>query len=151
MLEIALAHEPSWSVSTAELERGGVSYTIDTLLDLPKRLGFAHGVELFLLLGWDNLRGLERWHRAREMLALAQPVIVWRGEEDPDLLERLARDLGPELFAKLEGGFLRLPPAPESSTELRARLERGEDPGGSLPAGVLEYVRAHGIYGGRRG
>jgi nicotinate-nucleotide adenylyltransferase len=152
MLEIALAGEPSWSISTLELERRGPSYTHETLVELPVRVGLRPGAQLFLLLGWDNLRGLERWHRARELLRLAQPVVVGRGDEDPGLLAHLARELGPELYARLERGFVRGPTAPESATELRELLARGEDPGAALPPGVLEYIRARGIYApGSRG
>lgn len=146
MLEIATRGEPSWSISRVELERPGPSYTYDTLRELRGELGLEPEDELFQLLGWDNLRGLERWHRAREMLALAQPVVVWRGEEDPGLLEHLRRELGPELYGRLERGLVRVPPAPQSATDLRARLARGEDPGPELPSGVLEYIRARGIY-----
>lgn len=146
MLALAIAPEPSWSMSTLEFERGGPSYTIDTVRELPRRLGLRGDVELFLTIGWDNLHGLEKWREARALLALVQPVVIWRGEGDAGLLEHLRRELGTELFAKLERGLLRLPPAPQSSTEMRERLARGEDPGASLPPGVLEYIRARGIY-----
>jgi len=147
MLEIALEREPSWSISTLEFERDGPSYTYDTLRELRDRARLSPVAELYFLIGWDNLRGLERWHRAREMLELAQPIVVWRGEEDQRLLAHLRRELGDERFAKLERGLLRIAPAPESSTDLRARLGRGEDPGASLPPGVWEYIRTRGIYG----
>ena len=146
MLEIAIRPEPSWSVSRIEIERAGPSYTYDTLCELAGELGLPRKAELFHLIGWDNLRGLERWYRARDMLALAQPIVVWRGEDDPGLLEHLRRALGPELYGRIERGLVRVPPAPESATDLRARLARGEDPGPELPAGVLEYIRARNIY-----
>jgi nicotinate-nucleotide adenylyltransferase len=146
MLEIAIRPEPSWSVSRVEIERPGPSYTYDTLCELRGELGPPREAELFQLIGWDNLRGLERWYRARDMLALAQPIVVWRGEEDPRLLEHLRRELGPELYRRIERGLVRVPPAPESATDLRARLARGEDPGQELPPGVLEYIRARNIY-----
>jgi nicotinate-nucleotide adenylyltransferase len=150
MLEIALRGHPEWSVCDLELLREGPSYTVDTLRELPGRLGLRDGAELFLIIGWDNLRGLERWREAGAMLDRVQPIVVWRGEDDPALFAHLGRELGRERLAKVERGLLRFPPAPESSTDLRARLARGEDPGASLPPGVLEYVRARGIYGARR-
>jgi nicotinate-nucleotide adenylyltransferase len=149
MLEIAIRGEPAWSISRVEIERPGPSYTYDTLRELPAKLGLPPDAQLHQLLGWDNLRGLERWHRAREMLAMAQPIVVWRGEDDPGLLELLERELGPELYRRIERGLVRVPPAPESATDLRARLGRGEDPGSELPAGVLEYIRSKGIYRSR--
>jgi nicotinic acid mononucleotide adenylyltransferase len=41
---------------------------------------------------------------------------------------------------------VRVPPSPESSTDVRARLERGEWPVEAVPAAVLEYARARGVY-----
>jgi nicotinate-nucleotide adenylyltransferase len=146
MLEIAICGQPTWSVSRVEIDRPPPSYTVDTLRELPAKLGLPPGTEVFFVMGWDNLESLDRWHQAREMLGIAQPIVVRRGEEDPALLERLERSLGPELYARLERGMLRLPPSPESSTGLRERLARGEDPGSELPPGVLEYIRRRGIY-----
>jgi nicotinate-nucleotide adenylyltransferase len=146
MLTIALAGEPSWSICELEFERDGPSYTIDTVRELPARLGLSRGVELFLLLGWDNLRGFERWREVRALVELVQPIVVSRDGDDAQLLEPARRELGPELFAKLERGLVRVPARPESSTDLRDRLARGEDPGAELPPGVLEYIRARGIY-----
>jgi nicotinate-nucleotide adenylyltransferase len=148
MLELALAERAGWSISELELTREGPSYTFDTVCVLPDRLGLAPDVALHLIIGWDNLRGLERWHRARELLGRVQPIVILRGEDDPALLEHLAAELGPELFEKLERGFLRLEPVAISSTDLRALLARGGHPGDELPPGVLEYVRARGIYRG---
>lgn len=147
MLELALDGLERRSISAMELSREGPSYTFDTVCELPARLGLAPDVRLHLLIGWDNLRGLERWHRAAELLARVQPVVILRGEDDPALLEHLRRELGDELFAVLERGFLRLEPVAISSTELREGLARGEvPPAGELPPGVLEYIRSRGIY-----
>jgi nicotinate-nucleotide adenylyltransferase len=146
MLALALEGEPSWSMSTLEFARTGPSYTIDTVRELPQRLGLRPDVEIFLILGWDNLRGLERWREVKALLERVQPIVVWRGEAEGVDLDLLRRELGPELFTKLERGLLRLPPSPESSTQVREQLARGEDPGPALPPGVLEYIRARGIY-----
>ena len=166
MLELALAGRPDWSVDTLELERGGLSFTIDTVRALPERLahlGLAPDCELFLLIGWDNLRGLERWREARALLSLVQPVVVYRapaGAPDTpaarlrgasELLEHLRAELGDAVYARLERGFLPIEPVGVSSTAIRASFAAGEDPGETLgdvlPAGVGEYVRRAGLYG----
>jgi nicotinate-nucleotide adenylyltransferase len=151
MLEIALEGEPTWEICTLELERGGPSYTIDTLRALPAALGLPDDARLFLLIGGDNLAGLPRWKDAAEILERAEPAIVVRDGDEPGLLAQLqAGGIDPRLLARLERGLLRAPPVPVSATELRAALERGEDPGNALPAGVLEYIRARGLYAGPR-
>jgi nicotinate-nucleotide adenylyltransferase len=147
MLRLALAGRPDWSLDTLELERPGPSYTIDTLRALPERQDLAADGELFLLLGFDNLRGLEHWREAREVLLRARPIVVQRGPLDRGLLEHLRDALGTELARRIERGLLPVAPLEVSSTELRAALAAGQDPGEALPPGVLEYVRAHGLYG----
>jgi len=148
MLELALAGDERAWISTLEFERSGPSYTFDTLRELPVRAGLRPGCELFLLLGWDNLRGLERWHRAGEVLSLAQPIVVWREGGDEAVLAHLRSALEPQAFARLESGLVRVTPSPESSTDVRARLERGEWPVEAVPAAVLEYIRSRGVYRG---
>lgn len=149
MLELALAVEPSWSVWTCELGRSGPSFTIDTLRSAPTELGLTPGSELFLVVGWDNLRGFERWRAVEEIVQRAQPIVVWRGEEDAAALEVVRLALGPTLGARLERGLLRAPPSPVSSTQVRAAIARGESPSAYLPPAVQEYIRARGIYSGR--
>lgn len=149
MLEIALADEPSWSVWTAELERAGPSYTVDTLRCAREQLRLPQGCELFLLLGSDNLRGLPRWREVERVLELAQPIVVQRDGADADAsLEQLRGELSPASFARLVRGQLRAPVCPAASTQVREQLSRGEAPLGQLPPGVWEYVRASGIYAG---
>ena len=146
MLELALSGDERAWISTLEFERSGPSYTFDTLRELPARAGLRPDCQMFLLLGWDNLRGLERWHRAGDVLALAQPVVVWREGGDEAVLAHLRATLPPQAFARLESGLVRVPPSSESSTDVRARLERGEWPVDAVPAAVLEYAHARGVY-----
>jgi nicotinate-nucleotide adenylyltransferase len=147
MLEIALAHEPSWSVWTAELERAGPSYTVDTLSAARGELRLPPGCELYLLLGSDNLRGFERWRDVERILELAQPIVVQRDGADADeAFEQLRRALSPAGYERLARGRLRAPVCPAASTSVREQLARGEAPLEQLPPGVLEYARASGIY-----
>jgi len=148
MLELALAEDERAWISPLEFERSGPSYTFDTLRELPERVGLRADCELFLVLGWDNLRGLERWHRVDEVLSLAQPIVVWREGGDGEVLAHLRATLSTQACARLERGLVRAPASPESSTQVRARLERGEWPVEAVPAAVLDYIRSRGVYGG---
>ena len=83
MLELALAGNPAMVVSTLEIDRGGVSYTVDTLQELRRR---APDAEVFLLMGADSLLDLPSWYQAEEICQLAVPVVVRRpGAAEPDL------------------------------------------------------------------
>ena len=82
MLRLATANEPAWRVCTLEVERGGRSYTVDTMRRLHEELPEA---ELFFLIGADALRDVAQWKEPRELFRLAAPLIVHRpGEAPPD-------------------------------------------------------------------
>ncbi|MCB9915681.1 MAG: nicotinate (nicotinamide) nucleotide adenylyltransferase [Planctomycetes bacterium] len=147
MLELALGElereaPGGWSVDARELRREGPSYTIRSVDEVLAEEGGPERVELFVVLGSDNLRGLERWYEVERMLALARPVVVVRDGADPTaLLAELDARLSPAAMARLRAGLLALPPVPASSTEVRRgeTLER-------MPAAVRAYVDAHGLY-----
>lgn len=148
MVEIAIRGEPGFEASDAELARGGPSYTIDTVRALPRLLGEPDDCRIHLVIGSDNLPGLAGWREARALLEIVQPIVVHRDGEPDALLDGLRAGLGPELARKVERGYLRLPPLVASSTDVRAALGAG---GGEavVPAAVLDYIRAHGLYGTR--
>ena len=146
MLELAVGRERDWLVSTLELEREGPSYTIDTLRALRGELGLAAEDELYLILGGDNLAGFLEWRSASEILELAQPLVVVRGGDEAEVLRGLEERWGERAAARLARGLVRAPRVEVAASDLRAALARGEDPGAALPPGVLEYIRARGIY-----
>ncbi|MBL8857657.1 MAG: nicotinate (nicotinamide) nucleotide adenylyltransferase [Planctomycetes bacterium] len=146
MLRLAIADEPRFDVSEIEIERGGRSYTIDTVRDLPARIGAARECELFLIIGSDNLALLPTWREAEELLARVQPIIVHRAGEPAVVLDAIEARFGSGVAEKLRAGYLQLPPVVVSSTDLRARLPRGVPPGTDLPAAVAEYIRVNGLY-----
>lgn len=149
MLELALAGEPSWSVSDLELRRSGPSYTIDTVRALCAELGEPADSALFLVLGSDNLRDVPLWRGASELLERVQPIVVLRDDDRPEeLLAAVRGRLPAELLAKLAAGIVADPPAPGRASDLRAALRAGEPATGTLPA-VREYARSHGLYGAR--
>ena len=143
LLEMLLIGTPDASLWTGELEREGPSYTLLTLRSLRAQCRGA----LFLVVGSDNLPGFPTWYGVHDLLRLAQPVVVYRrGEElDVDGLAGLSEDER----AILAQGFVEGEPFDASSTELRARLAAGEEPGPELPPKLSEYVRARGLYRSR--
>ncbi|MEN0111436.1 MAG: nicotinate (nicotinamide) nucleotide adenylyltransferase, partial [Planctomycetota bacterium] len=70
MLRLALADEPGLEASPIELDRGGVSYTVETLRAIAESQPAA---ELFFLMGADTLRDLPNWREPGEVLRLATP------------------------------------------------------------------------------
>jgi nicotinate-nucleotide adenylyltransferase len=155
MLELAIRGEPRFSTSDLELRRGGASYTIDTVRELPSILGEAPDVDLYLIVGSDNLPGLSTWRSASELLRRVQPIVVHRDGEPEMLLDAIERAFGAELTAKVRAGYLRLPPVVASSTALRGALPALAADGFASGAAELDplvhdYIRAHGLYGAQR-
>lgn len=75
LVEAAVAHDPRFELCDLELERGGVSYTVDTL----RRLKADHpGWSLSLVLGSDLAEGLSSWKAPRSVLELAELVVISR-------------------------------------------------------------------------
>lgn len=136
MCRLAVRALPGLSVSGMELERGGKSYTVDTL----RLLRVARpGDELALLMGSDMFYSLPDWRCADEVLRLAEVVAVAREEDESARLTAM-RD---RLIAM--GGAARvveLDPIVTSSTEIRAG-----DKGETLPPPVEAYINQNGLYG----
>ena len=147
MLECATAGEAAWEVSDAELRRSGTSFTVDTLRTLSAEWCTGQGAaELFMIIGSDNLPGLPGWREVEEVLTLARPIVAWREGTPDGHLADLAGRLPAHLIKRLGDGFIRLPPRPESATEIRARVAAGTLEGAELPTGVLEVIERLGLY-----
>jgi nicotinate-nucleotide adenylyltransferase len=147
MLRLAIEGEPRFSISDIEIRRGGVSFTIDTVRDLPRELGAPEGCEIYLILGSDNLPGLPHWRSARELLERVQPIVIHRDGDPDHMLAATSAALGEEAHAKLRAGYLRLPPVDVSSTELRARVANADSGELDIPPAVRAYIRDHHLYG----
>ena len=145
MTKLAIADNPHFTVSDMELQRTGVSYTIDTIRQLHEQYG---DMELHFIIGADSVAQLHTWHNIEEMLELTRFVAVWRpGYEDA--MEELVRHLG--LQAKERVLLLDTPVYDISSTEIRTRIRQGASLAGLVPDTVVKYIYEHGVYGRRTG
>ena len=75
MLSLALAGHPHFEITTIELERGGTSYTVNSLNELNSKCA---DDELFLLMGEDSLDSFGQWKEPNEICSLATPLVVRR-------------------------------------------------------------------------
>ena len=119
MLKLAIGGHDALKVSTIEVERGGVSYTVETLAAIHQQLPQA---ELFLLMGADTLYDLPNWREPRRICELAVPVVVQRsGSPAPDLgvLQPLASTA--QLTA-IEQNQVTMPIIELASSEIRRRV-----------------------------
>lgn len=152
MCRLAAADDPALDVWDTEIERGGVSFTVDTV-ERARELRGAGAPDPFLLVGSDQLDALDRWHRVEDLLRLARPLIVRRVPMAAveRALARLATLLPPDVVARLRAGALDVDAAhPASATRLRALMAAGGDSREVrewLQDGVADYARANGLYG----
>ena len=139
MLRLATADCNSWRVCTLEVDRGGFSYTVDTLRQLCEELPEA---ALFFLIGSDAIRDVPRWKEPREIFRLATPLVVHRaGEPEPDLpsLLSLCSD-------ETQPQVVEMQPVDISSSEIRRRIAAGESIDHAVPSIVTAYISEHGLY-----
>ena len=145
MLRLAVGGEPRFAVSTIEIDRGGVSYTFETLQRIAQD---RPDDELFFLMGADTLHDLPNWRDPAEVLRLATPLVVCRpGEPSPDT-SLLATLVTAERLEQIERSRVEMPPMDVSSSELRQRLAGGDSCEGSLPPAVARYAQNNWIYAG---
>ncbi|WP_030547287.1 nicotinate-nucleotide adenylyltransferase [Streptomyces albus] len=133
MTVIATASNPQFSVSRIDIDRGGKTYTIDTLRDLRERNPEA---DLFFITGADALSQILGWRDAPELFSLAHFIGVTRPGHvlsDPGLPD---------------GGvsLIEVPALAISSTDCRARVAAGAPVWYLVPDGVVRYIDKRGLY-----
>ncbi|MGD9635032.1 MAG: nicotinate-nucleotide adenylyltransferase [Pirellulales bacterium] len=139
MLRMAILHEPSWRVSTLEIDRGGLSYTVETLRQLNEELPSA---VLFFLMGADAVQDAPNWREPRAIFLLATPLVVRRaGQSEPDLAALRAM-----CAANKQPRLIEMPAVDASSTEIRRRAAAGESVAGLVPPTVAEFIAAERLY-----
>ncbi len=135
MAELAVAGDPGLAVDRIEIQRGGTSYTVDTLRELRRR---EPETLWHLVIGLDLVEELPRWREAERLPELAETVVVTRGgteappEPCPPWLERCT--------------YVPVPAIDLSSTEIRRRVASGRSIRYWVPPAVEAYVRERDLY-----
>jgi nicotinate-nucleotide adenylyltransferase len=140
MTVIATASNPRFSVSRVDIDRGGPTYTNDTLRDLA---ALNPGAELHFITGADALASILSWQNWEELFALAKFVGVSRpGYELNGQHIASAFDELPEEALNL----VEVPALAISSTDCRARAAKDRPIWYLVPDGVVQYVAKRGLY-----
>ncbi|MGH2363593.1 MAG: nicotinate-nucleotide adenylyltransferase [Chloroflexota bacterium] len=141
MIRLAIAHNPAFVLSTIEIDRPGLSYSVDTIATLREELG--PEVELYFILGEDALADLPTWHQAQRLLELCRLIAVNRPGYHSFSLRLLERQL-PGVSERVHS--VRVPELAIWSTELRARVSSGLPIRYLVPDSVLDYIQRNGLY-----
>lgn len=137
MLELAIRNDPGLSVNPIEIQRGGPTYTAETLDQLPP------DADYYWILGSDQLANFCSWRRWQDIARKARLAVAQRagaGMAPPPELQRHLDGLGRKLLT------LPFEPVPISSTLIRRRLAKGEATDGLLDVAVAQYIRQKGLY-----
>jgi len=133
MTVIATASNPAFSVSRADIDRAGQTYTVDTLRDLQAEYP---DDELFFITGADALEQILTWHRADELFDLAHFVGVTRP----------GYRLNSTHLPSGKVSLVEVTAMSISSTGCRDRVESGEPVWYLVPDGVVRYIAKKDLY-----
>ena len=143
MCRLAFAGDPTVQVDDLELRRGAKSYTVDTLEQLREQYPRD---TFYLIMGGDMFLTITQWHNFQRIFQLA---ILCAGARELEEWERLCRhrDFLQERYG-VRSRLLHFSPLPISSTDIRARIRRGDPIDGLVPPGVAQYIRENQLYQG---
>ena len=133
MTVIATASNPQFTVSRVDIDRGGPTYTIDTLRDLKADRPEA---EFFFITGADALAQILSWRDHDELWGLAHFVAV----------SRPGHVLSTDGLPTDDVSQLEIPALAISSTDCRERVEHGNPVWYLVPDGVVQYIAKHHLY-----
>lgn len=134
MLKLALSGSSGLTIFEDEINRPGISYTVDTLRKLKQMY---HGRSIYFLIGSDNLHEIPGWYKYREILELAILCVAHRPGYTLDVP------------SELNGTEIKEFPSPEwgiSSSMVRSYLAKGYSCRHLLPDSVIDYILDKGLY-----
>ena len=157
MVRLMMDGDPRFGIDPVEVEREGLSYTVETLRGFRVQFPLA---ERYFLVGADVLSSFAKWREPREVLALATLAILTRRDDGPPSSSDIesARTRSPAaatepavpdaLASEVAARSVRVPTRriDVSSTEIRDRVRCGRPIRGFVTDAVAEYISSHGLY-----
>lgn len=129
MIKLAIQGNPLFDIELAEINRGGVSYTYDTVVELKRQ---HPDVDYYFIIGGDMVQYLPTWHRIEELSSLVTFVGVQR--------------LGYQTQSKYPVVWVDVPLIDISSTNIRQRIQTGQSIKYFVPDAVVDYIKEHHLY-----
>ena len=145
MLRLATGGNEAFLVSTIEIDRGGVSYTVDTLEAIRREQPEA---ELFFLMGADSLADLPTWRDPARICELASPIVVGRAGAAPPDNSVLAPLIAVDRLEAIRRLRVEMPAIDLRASDLRRRVATGLSIRYRTPRAVEKYIEAQALYRG---
>ena len=136
MLKIATKDNPNFIISDNETKRGGISYSLDTILSYKKEFD-TKTEDLFYLIGSDSLKQFNTWHSPKEILNQCRLIVAIRPGFRPS-------DIPNWILAKVQ--FANIPRIEISSTQIRQRWEEGKTIRYMVTQPIWEFINENNIY-----
>ncbi|MBQ9238681.1 MAG: nicotinate (nicotinamide) nucleotide adenylyltransferase [Treponema sp.] len=160
MVQAFCAFDRRFVADGREVERGGVSYTYETVTDIIRQYGAALDGRPALLLGQETAAEFQKWHRAAELAEIVT-VVIARRQKTADMAvpsHGANVPLGAYAVRPFDGdGVVPVSYAhsrvldnalfPVSSTDIRARIAGGMSFRYLVPPPIFEYIKTHQLYG----
>ena len=152
MLSLAVAGHSGFEISTIELDRGGKSFTIDTLLELKTQHADA---QLFLLMGEDSVQSFDQWKEPAGICEMATPLVCRRPSTDSEIerdgkqeldLTKLAEFVSDSALEQIKQLAIQSRLIEISSTDVRTRIGSSKSVRYLLPRAVEKYLQTQKLY-----
>ncbi len=142
MVRLAIAGHDAFVVDPIELERSGISYTVDTLAALNELFP---DDELYLMMGSDSLGSFDQWREPARIVDLAIPLVVARPGATVDLTP-LQKHASPQRWLQIQRAAVTNRLIDLSSSDIRNRVATGRSIRYMLPRAVEMYIQSNSIY-----
>lgn len=142
MVRRAVANNPHFIESRIEIDRGGYTYTVDTLKKLREIYG--NDTSLYYIIGADVLNDLLTWKSFEEVFKICEFIAVLRPGNDVQAFNKQMEYLKNAYSARIH--FIETPLIEISSTEIRERIKEGRSIKYLVPESVEEYIESNGLY-----
>ena len=160
MIRLAIGGHPQFMLDQREIDRGGVSYTVDTLKEMTSEnfnLGdtsesdtaepdTAQPIEWFFLIGGDSLEDFPRWKSPEEIVRLASMAVVARGGSPALDFSVLNPYCDADSVIEIINNQIKMPQIEISSSDIRNRIASGKSIRYLVPPAVAAYIDAKQLY-----
>jgi len=144
MVRAAIEDNPRFKLSTVEVRRRGLSYSIETVRQIKQAQ--RGRCELFFIIGADMLPELPTWKSIRKLARMCRLAVAVRPGFSLRRLARLKACLDGDVVERMSRDIIHVPPIGISSSEIRARVAEGLSIKYLVPPAVEEYIVEHGLF-----
>lgn len=142
MVQMATVTNPYFKVSRIELDRGGSTYTIDTIRQLKSI--FSCNTEIYFITGADAILEISTWKDVPELMSICKFIAVTRPGYDKDMLNDKVNEL--KRIYRGDVIITDIPSYAVSSTDIREKASKGKSIKYLVPESVECYIRKYNLY-----